>query len=244
MATRAEDHIEHIGEHVGDYQRPRYFCAVVQRNCRTRAHLAWIPSSCASALILPQLCLLQISVGERTVCIDTLALADLSPLRPRWPRGRSGKVLHAVRQDLGGALARGWTSRGLFDTQVAAALIGLPAHIGYGDLVKQMLAVSLHKAETRADWSRRPLSSAQIAYALDDVRYLLPLRERLFRTAAPPRPLALFEEEMAPLDAAGSFAIDPEQAWRRIRGLADLDPVRQQLGCALAAWRERRGHPR
>jgi len=126
-----------------------------------------------------QLCLLQLSFGERAVCIDTLALPDLSALRPAMASPAIGKVLHAARQDLEVLGPATGPLVGLCDTQVAAALIGLSAQVGYGELVKQLLGASLHKAETRTDWSRRPLSGAQIAYALDDVRYLQPLRERL-----------------------------------------------------------------
>jgi len=187
-----------------------------------------------------QLCLLQLSFGERAVCIDTLALPDLSPLRAIMASARTGKVLHAARQDLEVLAPATGPLVGLFDTQVAAALTGLPAQIGYGDLVKQLLGASLHKAETRTDWSRRPLSSGQLAYALDDVRYLQPLRERLTQRLQELGRWSWFEEEMAQLDCAGSFAIDPDQSWRRIKGIADLDPARLGLARALAAWRERR----
>src|ERR1700685_4194964 len=187
-----------------------------------------------------QLCLLQLSFGDQAVCIDTLALPDLSPLRAIMASPRTGKVLNAARQDLEVLAPATGPLVGLFDTQVAAALTGLPAQIGYGDLVKQLLGASLHKAETRTDWSRRPLSSGQLAYALDDVRYLQPLRERLSERLRALDRWHWFEEEMAQLDAAGSFAIDPDQSWRRIRGIAELDPARQGLARALAAWRERR----
>jgi ribonuclease D len=187
-----------------------------------------------------QLCLLQLSFGDKAVCIDTLALPDLSPLRASMASPAIGKVLHAARQDLEVLWPATGPIVGLFDTQVAAALIGLPAQVGYGDLVKQLLGKNLHKAETRTDWSRRPLSGAQLAYALDDVRYLQPLRERLSERLRALDRWHWFEEEMAQLDAAGSFAIDPDQAWRRIRGIAELDPARQGLAQALAAWRERR----
>jgi ribonuclease D len=187
-----------------------------------------------------QLCLLQLSFGGQAVCIDTLALPDLSPLRATMASPGIGKVLHAARQDLEVLEPATGPVVGLFDTQVAAALIGLPAQVGYGELVKQLLGESLHKAETRTDWSRRPLSRAQLAYALDDVRYLQPLRERLTERLRQLGRWNWFEEEMAQLDAAGSFAIDPDQSWRRIRGIAELDPARQALARALAAWRERR----
>jgi len=187
-----------------------------------------------------QLCLLQLSFGAQAVCIDTLALPDLSPLRATMAAPGIGKVLHAARQDLEVLAPVAGPLVGLFDTQVAAALIGLPAQIGYGDLVRQLLGHSLHKAETRTDWSRRPLSSSQIAYALDDVRYLQPLRAQLTSRLAELGRWHWFEEEMAQLDAIGSFAIDPDESWRRLKGISDLDPQRQSLARALAAWRERR----
>jgi ribonuclease D len=151
-----------------------------------------------------------------------------------------GKVLHAARQDLEVMGPATGPLVGLFDTQVAAALIGLPAQIGYGDLVSELLGQRLHKAETRTDWSRRPLSDAQIAYALDDVRYLQPLREQLSERLQQLGRWDWFQEEMAQLDAVGSYAIDPEDSWRRLKGITELDTGRQSLARALAAWRERR----
>ena len=188
-----------------------------------------------------QLCLLQLSFGDSAVCIDTLALPDLAPLRAVMaapPRSQD-----AARRAPGPGSAAGRSparSSALFDTQVAAALIGLPAQVGYGELVRQLLGSEPAQGQTRTDWSRRPLTGAQLAYALDDVRYLPPLRERLTERLQQLGRWGWFEEEMAQLDAAGSFAVDPEQAWRRIKGIAELDPARQRLARALAAWRERR----
>ena len=69
--------------------------------------------------------------------------------------------------------------RPVFDTQIAAALAGLPAQVGYAELVRRLVGHELPKTHTRTDWSRRPLSPEQIEYALDDVRYLLPLKSLL-----------------------------------------------------------------
>jgi ribonuclease D len=187
-----------------------------------------------------QLCLLQLSVDDDAFCIDTLALRDLSALRASMGAAQVPKVLHAARQDLEVLSPATGPVIGLFDTQVAAALIGLPAQVGYAELVQRLLSTSLHKTETRTDWSRRPLSHAQLAYALDDVRYLLPLRDRLRQRLEQLGRWGWFEQEMAELDAIGSFEADPQQAWRRFKGLVDLDPERQRLVCALAAWREQR----
>jgi ribonuclease D len=186
-----------------------------------------------------QLCLIQLSFEQRAVCIDTLKLRDLSALRPIMQAPQPLKVLHAARQDLEVLEPATGAVTGLFDTQVAAALIGMPAQVGYGELVEQLLSTKLRKAETRTDWSRRPLSGAQLTYALEDVHYLLPLRARLRERLEQLGRWHWFEEEMAELDASGSFAIDPQQAWRRVKGLAELDEPRERLARALAAWRER-----
>ncbi|HEY6451081.1 MAG TPA: ribonuclease D [Steroidobacteraceae bacterium] len=187
-----------------------------------------------------QLCLLQLSVADYACCVDTLALRNLNPIRAAMAAAQVPKVLHAARQDLEVLAPVTGPVIGLFDTQVAAALIGMPAQVGYGELVQRVLSTTLHKSETRTDWSRRPLTRAQLAYALDDVRYLLPLRDRLRQRLEQLGRWNWFEEEMAELNAIGSFEVDPQQAWRRIKGFLELDPARQRLARALAAWREQR----
>jgi ribonuclease D len=187
-----------------------------------------------------QLCLLQISAEDYAVCIDTLALRDLGALRTIMGTPEVTKVVHAARQDLEVLSPTTGPVIGLFDTQVAAALIGLPAQVGYAELVHRLLSTSLHKTETRTDWSRRPLSQAQVAYALDDVRYLLPLRDRLRERLEQLGRWRWFEQEMAELDGIGSFEVDPQLAWRRFKGFFELDPDRQRLVRGLSAWREQR----
>ncbi|MGB8692727.1 MAG: ribonuclease D [Steroidobacteraceae bacterium] len=186
-----------------------------------------------------QLCLLQLAGDGLAVCIDPLALDSLAALRPLMEADTPCKILHAARQDLEVLAPAIGTVRNIFDTQVGAALIGLPAQIGYADLVQELLGIHLHKSQTRTDWSRRPLSAAQLEYAIDDVRHLLPLRERLIERLGQLGRHAWFDEEMRELGAA-SFAIDPQQAWRRIKSFADLDPDRQRLAQQLCAWREQR----
>ncbi len=87
--------------------------------------------------------------------------------------------MHASRQDVEVLFPLAGLVRPVFDTQIAAALTGLPAQIGYGELVQRTLGTELAKSHTRTDWSRRPLSTEQVEYALDDVRYLLPLKASL-----------------------------------------------------------------
>lgn len=187
-----------------------------------------------------RLCLMQLSFADSAVCIDTLVLTDLSPLCAVLRTQSGRKVLHAARQDLEVLHPLTGPLRPLFDTQVAAALIGLPAQVGYGELVKRLLGKSLHKSQTRTDWSRRPLTPAQLAYALDDVHYLPQLAQQLEEQLHALGRSRWFEEEMAELEGTESFKVEPEEAWRRLKGLSELDGARRSLAAALAAWRERR----
>jgi ribonuclease D len=186
-----------------------------------------------------QLCLLQLASSELAVCVDTLVLESLAPLRALLSAAVPCKILHAARQDLEVLWPAIGAITSIFDTQVAAGLTGLPAQIGYADLVRELLGIHLHKSQTRTDWSRRPLSKAQIDYALDDVRHLLPLREQLGERLDKLARRAWFDEEMRGISAE-AFAVDPQQAWLRIKLFAELDHDRQRLAQSLCAWRERR----
>ncbi len=191
-----------------------------------------------------ELCLVQIAVGADAVCIDPLALAaagaDLSPLAPLLTSPRTVKVMHAARQDLEVLLPAVGLVQPVFDTQVAAALAGHPSQVGYAELARRLLGVELPKAHTRTDWTRRPLSPEQQEYALDDVRHLEALRVSLLDTLAAKGRIAWLEEELAALANADTLRVDPDEAWKKIKGLPSLDPERQRLAQSLAAWRERR----
>ncbi|HTQ36410.1 MAG TPA: ribonuclease D [Steroidobacteraceae bacterium] len=188
----------------------------------------------------PQLCLLQLATPDEALCVDPLADIRLEALRPALAGGTAPKILHAARQDLEvlwpvfGAIAP------LFDTQVAAALTGLPAQIGYSELVRRLLGVELPKGQTRTDWSKRPLSEAQLTYAIDDVAHLAPLRERLLEQLARLGRLSWLEEELAGLAHEERLFIDPDKAHERLRWSAELDADRTRLLQRLAGWRERR----
>jgi len=187
-----------------------------------------------------QLCLMQLSAPDDAACVDPLALPDLKPLADVLASSTVLKVMHASRQDLEVLLPLTGLVRPVFDTQIAAALAGLPAQIGYAEAVRRLLGQELAKAHTRTDWSRRPLSAAQIEYALDDVRYLLPLAAQLQQELQRLGRLEWLAEELAALEDPGALTLEPENAWLRIKGLRDLDPARARLARALGAWRERR----
>jgi len=150
------------------------------------------------------------------------------------------KVMHAARQDLEVLLPAVGLVQPVFDTQIAAALAGFPAQVGYAELARRLLGVELDKAHTRTDWTRRPLSAEQQEYALDDVRHLLALRASLLDTLAAKGRLKWLEEDLAALANADALRVEPDEAWKKVKGLPALDEARQRLAQAVAAWRERR----
>jgi len=191
-----------------------------------------------------ELCLLQVADGANAVCIDPLAIPDLGSLAPLLGAANVVKIMHAARQDLEVLLPAVGLVQPVFDTQIAAALAGHPSQVGYAELTRRLLGVELAKAHTRADWSRRPLSAAEQEYALDDVRHLAALRASLLDTLAAQGRLAWLEEELAALANPDALRVAPGEAWKKVKGLPALDPGRQQLVQALAAWRERRADER
>jgi ribonuclease D len=193
----------------------------------------------------PKLCLVQLATPAadgttRCVLVDPLAVPDLQPL---WDflneRGRI-KVLHAARQDLEvlSVAMRGTLSGPIFDTQIAAALLGHPAQIGYGALVAARLDHQLEKGHTRTDWSRRPLSPEQVQYAEDDVRYLVPLYQNLRDALAAAGRTQWLYEETHELESPALHRTEPEAAWKRLKGLDRLRPEQRATAKLLAHWRE------
>lgn len=189
----------------------------------------------------PQLCLIQVANAEVVACIDPLALDDLEPLLDVIFDPAITKVFHAGGQDLEILYyLREAVPQNLFDTQIAATLLGQGEQVGYGKLVQQMLDVELDKTQSRTDWSLRPLSEAQIRYAADDVRYLRDVyrqqREMLERLGR----LSWLQDDFAALELSDRYRILPQQAWKRVKGARRLRGVQLKVLQDLAAWREER----
>ena len=187
-----------------------------------------------------RLCLLQLASDELVAVVDPLAVPDLSPLLDVLYAPSVLKVMHAARQDLEILhRLRGRPPAPVYDTQLAAALLGHPEQVGYGALVAAELGVELDKGQARTDWARRPLEPEQLAYAADDVRYLLPLYRRQQAALAARGRSGWLEEDMAALSDPAAYDEDPEAAWRRVKGAARLAGGQRAVLQALAAWRER-----
>lgn len=186
----------------------------------------------------PKLCLLQVASHDVLAYVDCLAGVDLEPLFASLFRPDCEWVLHSARQDL----EIFWNARGsmpsrLFDTQLAAALLGFPPQVGLQDLLATKLDVTLDKTLTRTDWSRRPLSSAALAYALDDVRHLLELAHMQRDELAALKREAWYAEDAARLVADPPVS-DPITIWQRLKGSGGLSPPAQAAALALVRWRE------
>ncbi len=193
----------------------------------------------------PKLCLLQLAAGDAVWCVDALRSGGLETLVPPLTAAAPRKVIHAARQDLEAFyLTVNRVISPVFDTQIAAGCIGLKPQIGYADLVKTLLGVSLTKGQTRTDWSKRPLSAAQLQYAADDVRYLNEIASRLTERLKELGRERWVLEDCATLEDPTLYEPDPERAWRRLRNLNQLPPPAQARVRALAVWRERMARER
>jgi ribonuclease D len=190
-----------------------------------------------------QLCLVQISTGNNIYCADPLPAegaedADVASfwqalMHPAW-------VLHSGRQDMEVVYqASDCMPREVFDTQVAAALLGYQPQIGYANLVAELFSVELAKSHTRADWSRRPLADAVMEYAVEDVLYLLPAYEMLCERLEKLGRLQWALQDSADMLDVSLYANDPALAISRLKGAGKLRGPARAAAIRLAAWRER-----
>lgn len=188
----------------------------------------------------PELCVVQLGGAADVAVIDAQAEGlDLAPLGALLADPAVVKVFHACRQDIEIFLLKfGAVPAPLFDTQLAATVAGFGDQAGYDTLVSSLTGGRIDKAHRFSDWSARPLSPAQVAYAAADVTWLRPvyeaLRERLIREGR----LDWVAEEAAVLADPATYRTAPEDAWRRLR-LRGSNRRQLALVQAIAAWRER-----
>jgi ribonuclease D len=186
-----------------------------------------------------QLCLLQVSDGDRAACLDMLALGGPGPFAALLADPAVRKIFHSARQDLEVLSEHlGAVPGPVWDSQVAAAMLGYPDQVGYTQLTGAELGVTLPKDHARTDWSRRPLSEEQLRYAAADVWWLLPLADRLESELARLGRSAWAEAESAALCNPELYAFDADGAWRRVKGAGHVGDEALARVAALARWRE------
>ena len=198
----------------------------------------------------PELGIIQVAVEDWCAIIDPQTVPDLTDFCEVIFDSRIEKILHAGRQDLeifhrlGGRVLSP-----IFDTQIAAALVGYGEQIAYARLVERLVGVTLCKHESFTNWNMRPLSARQVEYALDDVRYLLLTAERLRSRLRRLGRVRWAKEEFARLEEGVHAArMEPRERYRRVRGWSTLSSRGLAILRELTSWREseaeRRNRPR
>lgn len=189
----------------------------------------------------PELSLVQIATPDGCWCIDPLAFDDLSALKTLLLNRKITKVFHSASQDveLLFYFCDGMPGP-LFDTQIAASMLGHGEQIGYANLVKEILNVHLEKTQSRTDWNRRPLTEAQLSYAADDVIYLQQMYVELEAELRRKGRLEWLQPDFEQLEAIENFQLGPDALLKKVKGQQRLSA--RQLGIAreLAVWREER----
>jgi ribonuclease D len=193
----------------------------------------------------PKLCLIQAAAPDGAeAAIDPLAEGlDLGPFLAVMRDRRTLKVFHAARQDVEIFHNLGAIPEPLFDTQIAGMAAGFGEQVAYDALVRKILKIEIDKSHRFTDWSRRPLSDAQLTYALADVTHLAELYPILRTRLEKAGRLSWVTEEMAAMCDPALYDVDPENAWRRLKPRRHTAKYLAVFR-AVAAWRERTAQQR
>jgi ribonuclease D len=193
----------------------------------------------------PLLCVAQMASPEEAVVIDALATGiDLGPFFALMANENLIKVFHAARQDIEIVWNMAKTiPHPIVDTQVAAMVLGYGDSISYDQLVQRITGDTLDKSHRFTDWTRRPLSDAQIAYAVSDVTHLRDVYLKLATDLERQRRTNWVEAEMDVLTSPETYRADPERAWERLKSRV-RKPKELAVLIEVAAWREREAQNR
>jgi len=190
----------------------------------------------------PQLGLIQVALSdEECYLIDPVAITNLSPLGKLLSDRGVIKILHDAPQDLA-ILQRvtGATPQNIFDTRLAAGFSDLEATLSLANLIKELLDIDLAKNETRTNWLKRPLTEAQVDYALDDVRYLRAIRVLLLTRIIGPKIKSWLQEELNLLNNPANYngSANQSERFRKIRGASSLNRKGLAVLKNLSTWRD------
>src|SRR6202795_2223605 len=193
----------------------------------------------------PLLCVAQMASAEEAVVVDALAPGiDLSPFFTLLADEKVMKVFHAARQDIEIVWhAAKLIPHPIFDTQVAAMVLGYGDSISYDQLVQRITGDTLDKSHRFTDWTRRPLSEAQITYALSDVTHLRDVYLKLAADLQKRERASWVEAEMNVLTSPETYRMEPEKAWERLKSRVRKSKELAVL-IEIAAWREREAQTR
>ncbi len=187
-----------------------------------------------------RLCLIQVATEQTIACIDPFKLGNLDPFMEILFDRHIIKILHSARQDLEIFYHLSHKVPGpIFDTQIAATLLGLPDQCGYATLVQRLLTIELDKTQTRTDWSRRPLDTAQLNYAADDVRYLIQLYPLILQQLHTSGRQDWLNEDFIHLEDPDIYQLPLDTLWKKVSGHGRLKGKQLAIVKQLAGWREK-----
>jgi len=187
----------------------------------------------------PELCLIQVANADVAAIIDTIAITNLDTFFEILYDESITKVFHSAHQDLEIFLnLKGSVPTPVFDTQIAAPLLGYAEQIGYAKLVKQTSGVELSKAFTRSDWKFRPLNKGQLEYAINDVIYLGLIYVEFVEKLEKLNRSSWLVKDFYALANPDRYQPDPEHVWKKIREAKKLKGNKLAVLQKLAAWRE------
>ncbi len=193
----------------------------------------------------PELALIQISNGDKTYCIDPLEISDFTPFISLLNNPDVTKVLHASQQDLEIFNHRfNALPSPLFDTQIAAGLLGYGDQIGYAALIKKLLNKELDKSQSRTDWLKRPLSKEQLLYAGNDVHYLAMAYPKMLEELEKLGRLEWLQGDFSSLCEPATYSIDTHDIWKKVKGNQKLHGKQLAILQSVAAWREEKAEAR
>src|SRR5437660_3164344 len=193
----------------------------------------------------PILCVAQMASADEAMVVDARAPGiDLGPFFGLMADERVLKVFHAARQDIEIVWhAAGLVPHPVFDTQVAAMVLGYGDSISYDQLVQRITGDALDKSHRFTDWTRRPLSEAQISYAISDVTHLRDVYVKLEADLKRRGRTEWMREEMRVLTSPDTYRMEPEHAWQRLQTRV-RKPKELAVLIEVAAWREREAQTR
>jgi ribonuclease D len=187
----------------------------------------------------PQLCLIQVATSQRVSLIDPMGQIDLRPFWELLCDPTVEKIVHAGEQDMEPVVRHlGRAPANFLDTQIAAGFVGMAYPVSLSKLVLELTGAKLGKGLTFTDWSQRPLSSVQMRYAADDVRYLPAIAAQLRQRLAEHGHLDWAKEESDAMGDPARFLFDPMSDFLRVRGASGLAPQGLAVLRELTAWRD------
>lgn len=187
----------------------------------------------------PELALIQVSNGEETACIDPLSITNFEPFISLLNNASVTKVLHACGQDL--EIFNHLFSTlpaPIFDTQIAAGLLGYGDQMGYAALVKKELNINIDKSQSRTDWLKRPLNKDQLLYAANDVYYLAKVYPKMLNQLQSLNRLEWLKGDFSALCMPAKYVVDTQHIWKKVKGNQKLHGIQLAILQAVAAWRE------